>query len=228
MNDSPRTNAGAPAWSPCLVAPYVLRQARVLGRSLPAPIGPLDFDGFANIDILVEEGAMPRSLPPAPSTSATRLSRHVGPHRAAAVRRRPHPYRQGPLWRRKRNPVGDFPSALAATIEDRTAKWTAADVAARMEFSLRSAYAYGTAALRTHIDSVGPQTKISWPVVAEARERWRGRIDLQASPLFTIEFATDASHMADVEAMLDAHGSGILGAATRMVPELRRGPRHRL
>ena len=29
--------------------------------------------------------------------------------------------------------------------------------------------------------------------------------------------------MADVEAMLDAHGSGILGAATRMVPELREG-----
>ncbi len=93
----------------------------------------------------------------------------------------------------------------------------------RMEFSLRSAYAYGTGALRTHIDSVGPQTRISWPVVAEARERWLGRIDLQASPLFTIEFATDASHMADIEAMLDAHGSGILGAATRMVPELREG-----
>ena len=34
--------------------------------------------------------------------------------------------------------VGDFPSALAATIEDRSANWTAADVAARMEFSLRS------------------------------------------------------------------------------------------
>ena len=29
--------------------------------------------------------------------------------------------------------------------------------------------------------------------------------------------------MADIEAMLDLHGSGILGAATRMVPELREG-----
>ena len=114
---------------------------------------------------------------------------------------------KGHIWRRKRNPVGDFPSALAATIEDRSANWTAADVAARMEFSLRSAYAHGTSAIRTHIDSVGPQTRISWPVVAEARERWRGRIDLQASPLFSIEFALDASHMADVEAMLDAHGT---------------------
>ena len=55
---------------------------------------------------------------------------------------------------------------------------------ARMEFCLRTAYAHGTAAIRTHIDSIGPQTRISWPVVAEARERWRGRIDLQAAPLF--------------------------------------------
>jgi cytosine/creatinine deaminase len=60
-------------------------------------------------------------------------------------------------------------------------------------------------------------------VFAEARERWRGRIDLQGSPLFSIELALDAAHMADVEAMLDAHGSGILGAATRMVPELHQG-----
>ena len=92
-----------------------------------------------------------------------------------------------------------------------------------MEFSLRSAYAYGTGALRTHIDSVGAQTRISWPVFAEARERWRGRIELQASPLFSIEFALDPSHMADIEAMLDAHGTGILGAVTYMVPRLSEG-----
>ena len=79
---------------------------------------------------------------------------------------------KGHIWRRKRNPIGDFPSAVAATIEDRSANWSAADVAARMEFSLRCAYAHGTTAIRTHIDSVGPQTRISWPVLAEARERW--------------------------------------------------------
>ena len=65
----------------------------------------------------------------------------------------------------------------------------------------------GRGAIRTHIDSVGPQTAISWPVFAEARERWRGRIDLQASPLFGIDFAFDEAHMRDVEAMVDAHGS---------------------
>ena len=131
---------------------------------------------------------------------------------------------KGHIWRRKRNPVGDFPSALAATIEDRSANWSAADVAARMEFSLRSAYAHGTAAIRTHIDSVGPQTRISWPVLAEARERWRGRIDAAGfAALQHRALRGRHSHMADVEAMLDAHGTGILGAATRMAPDLRDG-----
>jgi cytosine deaminase len=197
-------------------ARYVLKQARVLGRMLPDPIAPLDFDGFAIVDILVDEGAVAKIVPhgavdfgEAPEVAMSGrivLPLFVDVHTHLD---------KGHIWRRKRNPRGDFESAVAATIEDRSANWSAADVAARMEFSLRCAYAHGTIAVRTHIDSLGPQTRISWPVVAEARERWRGRIDLQASPLFTIEFASDASHMAEVEAMVDAHGSGIVGAATR-------------
>ena len=92
-----------------------------------------------------------------------------------------------------------------------------------MEFCLRTAYAHGTAAIRTHVDSIGPQTRISWPVIAETRDRWRGRIDLQASPLFLIDFALDEAHMANIEAMLDAHGSNIFGAVTYMTPSLRDG-----
>ena len=86
---------------------------------------------------------------------------------------------------------------------------------------LRSAYAHGAAAVRTHIDSIGKQTAISWPVFAEARERWRGRIELQGVPLFMVEFALDPAHMARIEAALDAYGSKILGAVTYMTPRLR-------
>ncbi len=49
------------------------------------------------------------------------------------------------------------------------------------------------------------------------------KIELQAAPLFSIDFASDAAHMADVEAMLDAHGTGILGAVTTMIPRLSEG-----
>jgi cytosine/creatinine deaminase len=204
---------------------YALRQARVLGRSLlPKPEGPLDFDGFAIVDILVDEGAI-ASVAPAGAVEFGEVPEAALSGRIVLplfVDVHTH-IDKGHIWRRKRNPLGDFPSALAAAIEDRSANWTAADVGARMEFSLRSAYAHGTAAIRTHIDSVGAQTRISWPVFAAARERWRDRITLQAAPIFSIDFARDPSHMADVEAMLDAHGTRILGAVTYMVPRLREG-----
>jgi cytosine deaminase len=205
---------------------YALRQARVLGRMLPETVGPLDFDGFAIVDILVDEGAIAKIVPTgvddfgeAPEVAMSGrivLPLFVDVHTHLD---------KGHIWRRKRNRVGDFPSAVAATVEDRSANWNAADVGARMEFSLRCAYAHGTTAIRTHIDSVGPQTRISWPVLAEARERWRGKIDLQASPLFTIDQLANASHLVDIEAMLDAHGSRILGAAIRMEQDLRDGLR---
>jgi cytosine/creatinine deaminase len=224
----PRASGDRPATAAPFAPPrarrYALRQARVLGRSLPGLQGPLDFDGFALVDILVDDGAIAGVAPHGgadfgDAAQVAMAGRIVLPLFVDA-----HTHiDKGHIWRRKRNPLGDFKSALTATIEDRAANWSAADVAKRMEFSLRSAYAYGTGALRTHIDSVGAQTRISWPVFAEARERWRGRIELQASPLFSIEFALDPSHMADIEAMLDAHGTGILGAVTYMVPRLSEG-----
>jgi cytosine deaminase len=225
MNDRQETLAGAATH---LALPhggrFALRKARLLGRSLPEPVGPLDFDGFAVVDILVDNGAIAKIVPPGAADFADMPQVPMSGRIVLPLFVDVHTHiDKGHIWRRKRNRAGDFKSALAATIEDRSANWTAPDVAARMEFSLRSAYAHGTTALRTHIDSVGAQTRISWPVFAEARERWRGRLELQASPLFSIEFALDDSHLADIEARLDAHGTGILGAVTYMIPGLREG-----
>ena len=225
LNNRQETFAGAAArFALPIAGPYVLKRARVLGRMLPKLVSPLDYDGFAAVDIVVDDGVIAKIAPhgavgfgDAPEVAMSGrivLPLFVDVHTHLD---------KGHIWRRKRNPIGDFDNALAASIEDRAANWSAADVAARMEFSLRCAYAHGTTAIRTHIDSVGPQTRISWPVLAEARERWRGRIDLQASPLFAVDCVADASHMADIEAMLDAYGTGILGAATRMVPDLHQG-----
>jgi cytosine deaminase len=201
---------------------YALTGARVLDPALPG--AALDFDGFATVDILIDEGRIAQiapagagafdETPELPLSGRIVLPLFVDAHTHLD---------KGHIWRRKRNPTGEFKDALNAVIEDRAANWSALDVGARMEFSLRTAYAHGTTAVRTHIDSVGAQTRISWPVLAEARERWRGRIELQASPLFSIEYASDSAHMADIEAMLDAHGAGILGAVTYMVPGLSEG-----
>jgi cytosine deaminase len=98
---------------------------------------------------------------------------------------------KGHIWARKPNPDGSFPGALNAVGEDRAARWSAEDVDRRMEFSLACAYAHGTRALRTHLDSVSPQEDISWPVFETVRDRWKDRIELQAACLFGIDEAQD-------------------------------------
>ncbi|MGN6550843.1 MAG: cytosine deaminase [Pararhizobium sp.] len=126
---------------------------------------------------------------------------------------------KGHIWPRRPNPDGSFPGALDAVDRDRRANWSAEDVAARMEFSLQCAYAHGTSALRTHLDSLSPQETISWPVFEAMRERWKGRVALQASALVGIDALRDGAWF---ERLADrvAEARGILGAVTYMVPDL--------
>jgi cytosine deaminase len=126
---------------------------------------------------------------------------------------------KGHILPRMENPDGCFMSALNAVAADRERRWSADDVARRMDFSLRSAYVHGTAALRTHIDSIPPQEEISWPVFAEMREEWAGRIALQGVSLVTIELVRERawfSALADRVAV----ARGVIGAATFMLPDL--------
>jgi cytosine/creatinine deaminase len=117
---------------------------------------------------------------------------------------------------------GTFPGALAAVPRDRDAHWTAADVGARMRFAVAAAYSYGTRAIRTHIDCREGLTRVSYPEFGAVRDEWRGRVDLQASPLFPIDLALDDAHMGDVVDMVGAFGS-CLGAVTYPGPSLQPG-----
>ncbi len=203
---------------------FVLSGARVLAAHLPDLDAPADREGFVLVDIAVDRGRIADIAPAGARDFGDAPKAALGGRIVLPTFIDSHTHLdKGHIWRRAPNLDGTFQSAVDAVAKDRAAHWTAQDVAARMEFALRSAYAYGTAAIRTHIDSLGPQTRISWPVVAEARERWRGRIELQATPLFSIDFVFDERHMADIEAMLDAYGSNILGAVTYMVPRLAEG-----
>ncbi len=117
---------------------------------------------------------------------------------------------KGQTWFRAPNTSGRWQDALAIVGKDRAANWSAEDVAARMEFALRCAFVHGTAAVRTHIDSMGPQSAISWPVLAQMRDRWAGRIALQGVSLAMLDHYVggDGERLADLVA---DHG-GILGA----------------
>ncbi|MES0882995.1 cytosine deaminase [Roseibium sp. SCP14] len=129
---------------------------------------------------------------------------------------------KGQIWPRKPNPDGSFMGALEAVGDDREANWSADDVRARMEFSLKSAFAHGTSAIRTHLDSVPPQETISWPLFEEIRQEWKGRIDLQAVCLFGIDrLLTDEAYLEPVADRVAAAG-GVMGAVTYMVDDLDR------
>jgi cytosine deaminase len=119
---------------------------------------------------------------------------------------------KGHIAPRHANPDGTFMGALNAVSADRTAHWTAEDVAARMEFSLRCAYAHGTAAIRTHLDSAPPQHGISWPVYARMREAWAGRIELQATALCGPDHALDKVLVDEIARTAKAHGGSLGGA----------------
>jgi cytosine deaminase len=126
---------------------------------------------------------------------------------------------KGHIWPRTPNPDGSFMGALTAVGADRLASWTADDVRARMDFSLRCAFAHGTRAIRTHLDSIPPQTEISFGVFREMREAWAGRIELQAACLLGIENVADDAGFHQT-ADIVAESGGVLGVVTYPVPRL--------
>ena len=56
-----------------------------------------------------------------------------------------------------------------------------------------------------------------------SREAIRHLVARYGSPLFVIDLALDPAHMADIEAMVGEHGTGILGAATPIGTRVREG-----
>ncbi len=202
---------------------YVLANATLPAILVNAPPGKPDAAGLVATDITIRDGMIERLDPPGRRTTAPRVDLDRGMAWPCFVDMHTH-LDKGHIWPRKANPDGTFAAALDAVEADRRANWTAEDVAARMDFALRSAYAHGTALIRTHIDSAAPQHTISWPVFARMRQRWAGRIDLQGVSLVAIDAILDDAFAEDLAATVKAHG-GILGAATFMIPELDRAPR---
>jgi len=127
---------------------------------------------------------------------------------------------KGHIWPRAANPDGSFMGALNTVRADH-ANWTAEDVAARMDFSLRCAYAHGTKAIRTHIDSVNGLAPSSFPVVQKMQEKWAGKIDLQASCLVSIDRIFRTKDDFPAIAKIVAEGGHTLGAVTYPVPDLK-------
>lgn len=207
--------------------PARIRRWRIVGARAPACLldkafEQADREGLLAIDIVVD-GDKIESITPTGRGEHESLPELEQPGLLVPAFVDAHTHLdKGHTSPRAPNPTGSFVDARAVVPLDREAYWNAEDVGVRMEFALQAAYAYGTRAIRTHLDCVGRQTRISWPVFAAARDTWQHRIALQASPLFGIELAVDEAHIRDISEMVAAFGH-CLGAVTYPVPELQPG-----
>src|SRR5690606_29477678 len=147
----------------------ILRNASVPAALLGRPGGEIE-----RVDIAIADGRIASISPSRPGAGRDLDGGLVLP---AFVDIHTH-LDKGHIWPRKPNPDGTWLSALLAVQDDRVGLWSAADVERRMDFALRCAYAHGTAAIRTHLDSAPPQHEISWELFSRMREKWRGRIEL--------------------------------------------------
>jgi cytosine deaminase len=121
---------------------------------------------------------------------------------------------KGHIWWRIQNDNGTVHGARTAASRDREENWSTEDVRARMNFALKCAYAHGTGAIRTHIDSYDNQTAISFGVFAETRIDWKDRIKLQAVALFPTEVAvTDEAQFLRIADIVEKNGC-IMGGVT--------------
>ncbi|MEO0700920.1 MAG: cytosine deaminase [Pseudomonadota bacterium] len=125
---------------------------------------------------------------------------------------------KGHIWPRSPNPDGTFLGALTTVRADHAA-WTPEDLRPRIAFSLKSAYAHGTRAIRTHLDSMNGQYAHSWPLFAEMRAEWAGRIDLQAVCLVSCEGVSADGEFVQIADTVAAH-AGTLGMVSYPVPDL--------
>ena len=88
--------------------------------------------------------------------------------------------------------AGGLADAVRLSMQDAPNR-TKRDLCERMERGLRSAWANGTVAMRTHLDTPGlPADSAAWRVYAELRSKWADRIALQAVALMAIERADEA------------------------------------
>src|SRR5947209_11203674 len=173
-----------------------------------------DTDGLAPCDIVIDNGRIAAISPASPANDDLPnfdLDRGIVLPRLVDV----HTHiDKGHIWQRAQNPDGTHIGARTAVMGDRDKNWSRDDVAKRMDFALRCAFAHGTGALRTHIDSYPKQTPISWPLFAEMREQWKGRIALQAVSLYPIDMAlNDESGFRTLVETVARHG-GLLGGLT--------------
>ncbi|NKE48094.1 cytosine deaminase [Roseomonas frigidaquae] len=189
---------------------FWLRNARTHAALIQGLDVPQDVDGLLRLDIRIEHGRIAALAPR--GTAPDGIDLRGGQVWPGFVDAHTH-LDKGHIWPRTRNPTGDFAGAIQAVMGDRGAAWSEADIEARADFALRCAYAHGTVAIRTHLDTYLPHGVTTWRVFRRLREEWAGRITLQMSSICPLD--RFAGPNGETLADMVAESGGVLGMVTR-------------
>jgi cytosine deaminase len=179
--------------------------------------GLADEDGLVKLDLVIEKGVVGDLLPAGSVIDGAVCDADGGMLLPPFADLHAH-LDKGHIFPRVRNPEGTLVGARAVTRADTERHWREEDVEARFEFALECAYAHGTAAIRTHIDCFVPgQAEVSFAVFRRLRERWSGRMVVEAAALV----GTDLYDTPENEALVDliAASDARLGGVTYRLDE---------
>jgi cytosine deaminase len=121
-------------------------------------------------------------------------------------------------WQRSPNKTKTFDDAIATLFADEK-YWTAEDIYKRANFALKSAYAHGSVALRTHFNCPAGVLRENHDIFKQLSQEWADRLTLQYVPLC----AEDNYSTPTTEAYFDRaveSGCACIGGMPRMNPDL--------
>jgi len=123
-------------------------------------------------------------------------------------------------WDRAPGVHSDFWESNAVLGAD-SVRWTEEDVYRRADFALRTAWAHGTCALRTHLDTNRRTGAGAHAALSRLRAEWAGRIRIQTVSLFNFAefFGGGADHIVGLTAK---HGATAFGGFPQPNPDLPR------
>jgi len=175
---------------------------------LPGTPGPADSEGLVRLDLRIADGRIAALAPLGSALEAIDLD--GGQVWPGFVDAHVH-LDKTQIWPRAANRDGTHAGARVAAAADREG-WSETDIKTRFAFGLACAYAHGTVAMRTHIDSYWPHARLGWRVFRTLCDAWARRITLQASSICPLDYFMGEAGIALADEV--ANSGGVLGMVT--------------
>ena len=209
---------------------HLFRRARIPLACLPAPLGAptgsadAALEPWRECDVLVDGARIAAvrdsSAPAGPLEAAARVTDLGGVLVFPGLVEVHTHLDKCHTWDRAPGVHSDFWESNAVLKAD-SVHWNEGDVYRRADFALRTAWAHGTCALRSHIDTRRGTGAGAHAALARLRAEWEGRVKLQTVSLFPFQefFEGGADNIIDLTVR---YGATAFGGFPQPNPDLPR------